>query len=672
MFNWKLQDNNATQTVWQPSITFSDPLFWNHMRAGTIIIIHHRVAGGSLLTTEKSTGYIEVAADDHYLLPVFTGGSFGTSPDYNGPTLNIDSTGDLLVLLDASGNFVHALGHQSASGPLYNFLPLPKLNYQGILSDGKAVYVCPGANIDEYGNLTPQDGSTWTSAGSGPNLTFGLPNTCTASATANSDYCRSLRQPAWINPTLSGVVNEGDNLVTLNWSAQVDSFPADGTEQYLILRNTSNAFGIPADGQSYLPGENIGGAVVVANIPSQTLTYVDTVSVPCPSGLYYEVFAYRYRQDVVFGNNYNPARGSAYNETSFAATHVSGVFPVPPVSATSDRNNICSNDNGNITLSATGGSGATLNWYTTSCGGTPIGSGSGSANSITLPSPVTTTTYYAGWENFCGVSACADLTVTIIPASSASLTITADHSSVCPGTVVMFTAFPIHEGNSPVYNWTINGNSVQSGSSPIYTNSLMLGDTILCWLTSSLTCVDTNPVSSSPLTLSFYALPVIDITDKPFLCAGDPTQLDAGPGFAAYLWQDGSSSRYFTATEAGIYRVTVTDSMGCSASDSVLLKNCDTLLFVPNAFIPNGDGVNDVFRVVTSLDGIVSFDMRIFNRWGEMVFESTDIHSGWNGMVNGRLAPEGSYAWTLVYKGSSQSSTFPPAISLHGTVVLIR
>jgi gliding motility-associated-like protein len=82
--------------------------------------------------------------------------------------------------------------------------------------------------------------------------------------------------------------------------------------------------------------------------------------------------------------------------------------------------------------------------------------------------------------------------------------------------------------------------------------------------------------------------------------------------------------------------------------------------------------VNDVFRVVTSLDGIVSFDMRIFNRWGEMVFESTDIHSGWNGMVNGRLAPEGSYAWTLVYKGSSQSSTFPPAISLHGTVVLIR
>ena len=672
MFNWKLQNSNSTQTIWQPAITFSDSVFWNHMRAGTIIIVDHRCCGGAI-TQAKGDGFVEVAANDIALYKVFSGGSFGSPPDYNGPTLNIDPAGALLVLLDAFGNVVHAFGHRAVSGPLYNSFPLPKLNYNNGLSTGEAVYVCPGANLDEYGNLAPQDGSTWASAGSGANITCGLPNTCTASTTANSDYWRSLRQPQWINPTLSGSVNGADNLVTLNWSAQEDAYPPDQTEKYLILRNTSDNFGTPTDGRFYYAGENIGGAGVVAIIESsQIITYIDTVSVPCTTGLYYRIFAFRFSYDYIHGNNYSPARGSAYNETIFAATHVSGVLPVAPVSASSDRDTICSNDNGNITLSATGGSGATLNWYTTGCGGTLIGSGSGAANSLTILSPHTTTTYYANWENPCGVSACASITVTVIPDVPVSLTITADPSSVCEGTPVTFTAHPVNEGNSPVYTWTVNGDSVQSGSSPGYTSGLKTGDKVTCWLTSSLTCPAINPVGSPPLALIVYPLPVVKLTDKPFLCSGDPIQLDAGPGFKSYVWQDGSTGRYYTANNKGKFMVTVTDSLGCKGSDSVQIKNCDSTVFVPDAFSPNNDGLNDVFRVISSAENLTGFSMQIFDRWGELVFESTDINQGWNGQIKNRLAPADTYVWVITYQQFSISNVNAAKTSKRGTVVLIR
>jgi len=675
MFNWKLQDNNATQTAWQPAIIFSDPLFWDHMRAGTIIVIHHRFEGGYLEDVGKWDGYIEVAADDRNIFPVFTGGSFGTSPGYNGPTLNIDSAGDLLVLLDASGAFVHALGHRAVTGSSYNPLPLPKLNYNGSLTDGEAVYVCPGANINEYGNLAPQEGSTWTSAGSGPNLTFGLPNICTTSITSNSDYWRSLRQPLWINPAITGSTNGGDTLVTLNWNAEVDPYPSDDNERYIILRNTSNVFGTPADGQFYFVGDNIGGAIVVANIPSsQTLTFVDTVSVPCPTGLFYEIFAYRYGFDDVFGNNYNPARGSAYNETSFGAAQVIGVLPVAPVTASSDRNNFCADDPGDITLSASGGSGRILTWYEASCGGTVAGTGNGANNSITIPSPTVTTTYYARWENNCGASPCVSVTVTVIPDNlPVSISISANISAICPGTIVTFTATPLNEGASPVYEWLVDGVSVQQGSSPVYTtNALIGGESIICRLTSSLSCLLINPVESPPLSIPSAPAPVVKLTDKPYLCAGETTQLDAGPGFITYLWQDGSTGRYITATNEGVYRVTVTDSLGCSASDSVLIKICDVLVIVPDAFTPNDDGLNDEFKVVTSQEGILTFSMYVYDRWGKMVFESSDLHHGWNGKVNGRYAPPDTYAWKIVYQVSSLANPSTSTTTLHGTVILIR
>jgi gliding motility-associated-like protein len=121
------------------------------------------------------------------------------------------------------------------------------------------------------------------------------------------------------------------------------------------------------------------------------------------------------------------------------------------------------------------------------------------------------------------------------------------------------------------------------------------------------------------------------------------------------------------------YKVMVTDANNCSVSDSILVKTvCNGKnYFIPNTFSPNGDGVNDVFYPRgNNLYNIQS--MRIFNRWGQMVFEKRDFpansaSAGWDGTFNGRPAPLDVYVYTIeVVCDNAQ------VIGLNGNVTLVR
>ncbi len=102
-------------------------------------------------------------------------------------------------------------------------------------------------------------------------------------------------------------------------------------------------------------------------------------------------------------------------------------LPVPPTSAVVDRNYFCADDGGNITLTASGGSGATLQWHSGSCGGTLEGTGT----SLTIASPTATTTYYARWVNDCGISTCAEVTVNVLPLPTAPTNASVDRNEFC-------------------------------------------------------------------------------------------------------------------------------------------------------------------------------------------------------------------------------------------------
>lgn len=121
----------------------------------------------------------------------------------------------------------------------------------------------------------------------------------------------------------------------------------------------------------------------------------------------------------------------------------------------------------------------------------------------------------------------------------------------------------------------------------------------------------------------------------------------------SYEWSDGSTGEELIVSpeETTTYSVTVTDDMGCTSTDeitiTVRLPECDeTDVFLPSAFTPNGDGINDVLYLRSNF--VESMELVIFNRWGEEVFVSNDQTLGWDGTYKGEKLSPDSYAYTLI------------------------
>lgn len=96
------------------------------------------------------------------------------------------------------------------------------------------------------------------------------------------------------------------------------------------------------------------------------------------------------------------------------------------------------------------------------------------------------------------------------------------------------------------------------------------------------------------------------------------------------------------------YTVTVVDANGCSASDTTSVSvNSITDVFIPNAFTPNNDGNNDVYQLEGDLNTIEYLDFKIFNRWGELVYESMDHNFHWDGTYKGQPVDRGVYIYTM-------------------------
>ena len=93
----------------------------------------------------------------------------------------------------------------------------------------------------------------------------------------------------------------------------------------------------------------------------------------------------------------------------------------------------------------------------------------------------------------------------------------------------------------------------------------------------------------------------------------------------------------------------------------------DTLLvYIPNTFTPDGDGVNDLFKVIGSDLYNKDFIFTIFNRWGEIVFEGNSPDEGWDGTFRGKNCPIGTYVYQLVLKNEGETNVY------NGFAVLVR
>jgi gliding motility-associated-like protein len=162
--------------------------------------------------------------------------------------------------------------------------------------------------------------------------------------------------------------------------------------------------------------------------------------------------------------------------------------------------------------------------------------------------------------------------------------------------------------------------------------------------------------------------PIIVMSQDTILCEDDKDTLilDAGV-HANYLWQpSGDTTRQIKIFKAGLYHVTVSNSSNCYTTGSVQVHNlCKPWIFVPNVFSPNGDRVNDSFKPVSEF--IFEFEMVIYNRWGQEIFRTNAINSGWDGTYQGKEAAQDAYIYSIEAKGS-----FNKTFHEKGTFILIR
>jgi len=124
--------------------------------------------------------------------------------------------------------------------------------------------------------------------------------------------------------------------------------------------------------------------------------------------------------------------------------------------------------------------------------------------------------------------------------------------------------------------------------------------------------------------------------------------IDAGNPGSQYDWSTGATTRVIMASAYGWYYVHITNQYDCATADSArVIEHCPATIFIPNTFTPNGDGVNDIF--LPQGKSIATMVLRVFNRWGEQLFESDDPTLGWDGTYMDEIVPDDVYVWRLEY-----------------------
>ncbi|WP_153795829.1 gliding motility-associated C-terminal domain-containing protein [Foetidibacter luteolus] len=167
---------------------------------------------------------------------------------------------------------------------------------------------------------------------------------------------------------------------------------------------------------------------------------------------------------------------------------------------------------------------------------------------------------------------------------------------------------------------------------------------------------------------------VIDKLEKRNICLGSniPSFIQVTmPGNAAdYTYTLNNSitnnSGLFTNVAEGVNRIHISTSDSCYTDTSVLISKGYCNVWLPSAFTPNADGLNDVFRPLGLIPSGKSL-LCIYNRWGKKIFETNHFQQGWNGSVNGTQQPPGTYIYTFSYTGDGNVQEL-----MKGTLVLIR
>ena len=145
-----------------------------------------------------------------------------------------------------------------------------------------------------------------------------------------------------------------------------------------------------------------------------------------------------------------------------------------------------------------------------------------------------------------------------------------------------------------------------------------------------------------------------------------PIVVSSNVALPNYCWNTGDTTQQIVVSSRGLYRLQ-SDFICGTVSDSIFVNECPPVIYLPNAFTPDGDGLNDVFRAITVNTQVEL--MIIYNRWGQKIFEGYGPSPEWDGTIGNDNQPGGLYAYVVYY---SNSETGDRRKQKRGTVLLLR
>lgn len=254
---------------------------------------------------------------------------------------------------------------------------------------------------------------------------------------------------------------------------------------------------------------------------------------------------------------------------------------------------------------------------------------------------VTASTYYSVTvtdQNHC--SASDSVYVAVAPPLVAFIN---GDTTICKGTSAMLLA-----GGGESYGWFPSGSlSDPNTDNPVATPEITT--TYFVVVSDGICYADTLH------TTVVVSAPSIDAGSDATIITGEAYQVSATASSGTYVWlpPDGLScidclNPMASPAQTTTYTVTVTDSIGCTASDDLTISvGCnESAIFIPNAFTPDNNGHNDVLLVRS--DGAIQLSyFRIFDRWGKIIFESNNISDGWDGTYKNKPMSPGVYLFTM-------------------------
>ncbi|HNL84086.1 MAG TPA: PKD domain-containing protein [Chitinophagales bacterium] len=214
-------------------------------------------------------------------------------------------------------------------------------------------------------------------------------------------------------------------------------------------------------------------------------------------------------------------------------------------------------------------------------------------------------------------------------------------------------------GNNAFYSWNFGDGQIANTASATHTY-LTPGIYTFTHIVRNQSCGE-DSISKQILVKD---LPVVDLGDDIIMCPGAITAVLLPGNFDSVIWNNGSHTN--PANYDGNYPVISVTAyqLGCYNSDLVdVILNCD--VFIPTAFSPNGDGINDYFNFLSH--SLKTFTLKVYNRWGELVFETGSYTNSWNGTYKGKPCDSDDYVY-IAYGIKNDNKPF----YMKGTVTLLK